>query len=103
VKNDKLIAPEGINIEDRLKVVVETTADDIKACSNVCDAYMKKRPLAKVVLSPVWDTKLLDFTQRFAKRRQEFEFELTIHTSQGVDEATAQLDAISKQFGYLYF
>lgn len=108
VENDKLIAPDGTNIEDRLKSHVNRTAEDIKMCSNVCDTYMKKRLLAKVLLSPVWDAKLLDFVQLFATRRREFEFELTMHTSQGVDKANAKLDAIgdatralNEQFGHL--
>jgi hypothetical protein len=107
MENDKLIAPDGTNIEDRLKSLVELTADNIKMCSNVCDAYVKKRLLAKVLLSPVWDAKLLEFVKLFAIRRQEFEFELTMHTSQGVDKANVKLDAIgdatralNEQFGY---
>lgn len=110
MQNDKLIAPDGVNVEDRLKSLVELTADDIKMCSNVCDAYTKKRPLAKVLLSTAWDAKLLDFVQCFAQRRQEFQFELTIHINQGVDKAHVKLDAIgdatrelSEQLGYLYF
>jgi hypothetical protein len=106
VEDDKVIAPDGTNIEDRLKSLVERTADDIKTCSNVCDAYMKKRLLAKVMLSSLWDMKLLDFVELFATRRREFEFELTMHTSKGVDKANAELGAIRKelkeQFGYLY-
>jgi hypothetical protein len=109
VENDKLIAPDGTNIEDRLKSLVERTADDIKTCSNVCDAYMKKRLLAKVLLSSLWDARLLDFVELFAVRRREFEFELTMHTSQGVDKANVKLDAIgnatkelNEQFGYPY-
>jgi len=91
-----------------LRVLVERTADDIKKCSNVCDAYTKKRPLAKVLLSSAWDAKLLDFVQRFAQRRQEFQFELTIHINQGVDKAHVKLDAIGdamkaldEKFGWL--
>jgi hypothetical protein len=94
VESDKLIAPDGTNIEGRLKSLVERTADDIKTCSNVCDAYMKKRLLAKVLLSPMWDMKLLDFVELFAIRRREFEFELTMHTSKGVDKANVQLEGI---------
>ena len=96
MENDKLIAPDGKSIEDRLKILVECTADDIKTCSNVCDAYMKKRLLAKVLLGSVWDAKLLDFVKLFAMRRQEFEFELTMHTSQSVDKANSKLDSIGE-------
>ena len=55
---------------------------------------MKKRLLAKVLLSSIWDMKLLDFVELFATRRKEFEFELTMHTSQGIDKANVKLDAI---------
>ena len=108
VKNDKVLAPDGRSIEDRLKPLIERTADDIKTCSNVCDAYMKKRLLAKVLLGSVWDAKLLDFVKLFDMRRQEFEFELTIHTNQGVDKANSKLDvigdamkALDEKFGWL--
>jgi len=109
VKNDRITAPDGINIEDRLKSLVERTADDIKECSNVCDTYTRKRPLAKVLLSSAWDAKLLDLVKLFAQRRHEFQFELTIHTNQEVDKANVKLDAIGyatrelgEQFGYLF-
>jgi hypothetical protein len=108
VENEKLTAPDGTSIEDRLKSLVERTANDIKMCSNVCDAYTKKRLLAKVLLSTLWDARLLDFVELFATRRREFEFELTIHTSQGIDKANVKLDSIgnatrelNEQFGYL--
>ena len=109
MENDKQIAPDGTTIEDRLKPLVESTADDIKECSNVCDAYIKKRPLAKVMLSSLWDARLLDFVGRFAMRRKEFEFELTRHTSRAVDKANIKLDLIGgttkeikEQCGHLY-
>jgi hypothetical protein len=111
VENDKLIAPDGTNtaIKDRLKSLVERTAVDIKMCSNECDAYTKKRLLAKLFQSSIWDARFLDFVKLFATRRQEFQFELAMHTSQGVDKANLKLDAIgdatkelNEQFGYLY-
>ena len=107
MENDKSIAPDGTNIEGRLKSLIERTADDIKTCSNVCDAYMKKRLLAKVLSSSLWNMKLLDFVELFATRRREFEFELTIYTSKSVGKTNEELRAIRKelkeQFGYLLF
>jgi hypothetical protein len=102
IENDRLIAPDGTIIEDHLKLLVGRTADDIKNCSNVCDAYMKKRPLAKVLQSSLWDAKLLEFVELFATRRQEFEFELTMRTSRGVDRANVKLDVIYEQFANTY-
>jgi hypothetical protein len=107
VQNDRLIAPDGRSIEDRLRSIVERTANDIKLCSNVCDTYSKKKLLTKVFLGPVWDDKLLRWVMLFSRRRREFEFELSIHTSQGVDKANAKLDfigdatrALDEKFGY---
>lgn len=96
-ENDKLIAPDGTNIEDRLRSLVARTADDIKMCSTVCDTYVKKRLLAKVMQGSIWDAKLLEFVQRFTKRRKEFEFELSIHTSQAVDKAIVKLDTVGHE------
>jgi hypothetical protein len=102
LENDKLIAPDGTNIEDHLKSLVGRTVDVIKACSNVCDAYMKKRLLARVLLSSVWDAKLLGFMELFVTRRQEFEFELTMRTSRSVDKANVKLDVIHEQSAFIY-
>ena len=84
-------------IQDRLKSLVERTVDDIKMCSNVCDTYVKKRLLAKVIFASIWDAKLLGFVQLFSHRRRDFEFELSIHTSQGVDRANAKLDTVGHE------
>jgi hypothetical protein len=110
VENDKLIAPDGTKIEDRMKSLVDRMADDIKLCSNSCDTYMKKKLHAKVVLGPSWNAKFLEFVKLFTKRRREFKFELSIHTSQGVDKANAKLDvigdkthALNEKFLFPYF
>ena len=107
MENDKVVAPGGRSIEDRLKSLVELTVRDIKACSNLCDAYKKKRLLAKVLLSTLWDVQLLNFANLFISRREEFVFELTMHTSQGVDKANVKLEVIgattkeiNEQFDY---
>lgn len=61
----------------------------------------EEEPLAKVMLSSVWDEKLFDFGKLFTRCRQEFQFELTIRTNQGVDKANAKLDAIEDTTGEL--
>ena len=98
--NDKVIAPDGRSIEDRMKSIVERTADDIKKCSNMCDAFSKKKLLAKVFGSPAWNVKLLHWVTVFSDRRKDFEFELSVHTGQGVDKANTKLDAIDEKFEY---
>jgi hypothetical protein len=93
----KLLATDGRSIKARLKSLVERTAEDIMSCSNVCDAYAKKRLLAKVFQGPAWNVKLLDWATLFSKRRKDFMVELTIHTNRGVDEANAKLEALDKK------
>jgi hypothetical protein len=94
---DELIGPDGRNIAERLTPLIERTADDIKLCSTVCDTYAKKRLLAKVFQAPLWDNKLLSYVALFTKRRQDFEFELSISTSRGVNKANAKLLTIDDQ------
>ena len=94
MKNDELKGTDGRKIEDRLGSIVKETAEDIKLCSNACDAYVKKKLLAKVIQGPFWDVKLLSWGTRFEKRRKEFESELSIHTAQGIDKANTKLNVI---------
>jgi hypothetical protein len=89
---------------------VKKTAEDIKTCSNVCDTYMKKRPLAKVIMSNAWDKKLLYFVNLFSERRQSFEFHLIWSTSGIVNKTNATVNDINdttrelrEQFGCLCF
>jgi hypothetical protein len=105
MKNDELelIGPGGESINDRLKTLVEGAVDDIKKCENACDAYAKKSDLVRLILSPVWDPRLLNFANRFIQRRKDFESELIISIREGVDKTHVKLDDMSKQFGYLYF
>ena len=60
--------------------------------------------------APLWDNKLLSYVALFTKRRQDIEFELSIHTSRGVDKANAKLltiedqtKALDEKFSYLCF
>ncbi|KAI0249342.1 hypothetical protein BJV78DRAFT_1155917 [Lactifluus subvellereus] len=91
LKDVQPVAPDGKTIEDRLRSLTERTAGDIKHCANVCDTYMKRRFLAKVVLCPFWDDEFVKLVKRFRQRRQEFVHELSIHISL---KANVQLDPI---------
>ena len=80
--------------------LLERTADDIKSCSIVCDTYAKKGLVAKIFKSPIWNDKLLSWATLFSKRREDFEFELSIHTNRGVDKANTTLNVIDEKFVY---
>ena len=100
VRNDELVRPDGRSIEDRWKPLVKRTANDIKSCSSLCDTYAKKGLLAKVFKGPSWNDKFLSWVTLFSKRREEFEFELSIHTNRGVDKANTTLKVIDEKFVY---
>ncbi|KAI0038791.1 hypothetical protein FA95DRAFT_1505041, partial [Auriscalpium vulgare] len=94
IRDEKVVAPDKTTIEDRLKSLVERTAEDIKACSNACDTYCKKKLLAKVFQGPLWDTKLLSFVDVFEKRRTAIEFALSIHNTETLEAMTAKLSNV---------
>ena len=114
VSDPKQIAPDGQTIEGRMQKLCEVVAEDIKKCANACDTYLKwvhpifnslfpdsqgvrKKLLVKIFAGPVWEGKLLEFVGIFTKRREAFEFTLTIHTTIGVDEANLKLDVVNMQ------
>ncbi|KAI0056627.1 hypothetical protein BV25DRAFT_1864510 [Artomyces pyxidatus] len=94
VRDEEVIAPDHLSIEDRMRSLIEKTVSDIKECSNTCDTYCKKNLLARVVQGPIWDARLLAFITTFVKRRAEFEFALAIHTAQSMDTATTKLGMV---------
>ncbi|KAF9644577.1 hypothetical protein BDM02DRAFT_928516 [Thelephora ganbajun] len=97
VSDPKQVAPDGQTIEGRMQELCEAVAEDIKGCANACDTYLKKKILTKIFAGPIWEGRLLEFVGVFTKRRGEFEFALTIHTTVGVDAANLKLDAVNEQ------
>jgi hypothetical protein len=62
----------GKPIKDGLRELVHLIASDIVACSNACDAYLKKSLVVKVLAGPVWDQRLVTFVGIFDTRRKDF-------------------------------
>lgn len=85
-----------------MKSLVVRTANDIKQCSNMCDAYSKKGPLARVCQGSAWNTKISNWMMHFSERRKDFVAELAFHTSQGVDKANAKLDIIGEKINAMF-
>ena len=91
-----MVGPNGKTIKARLEALVQKTADDIKECANVCDAYAKKGTVARFLKSSGWEEKLKGWVKCFAKRRKDFTLELSAHASVGiveVDRKVASIDA----------
>ena len=51
----------------------------------------------KIFAGPIWEGRLVEFVETFTKRRGEFEFSLTIHTTVGVDEANIRLVVVDER------
>ena len=58
---------------------------------------IRKKVLVKIFAGPVWEGRLLEFVGVFTKRREEFEFALTIHATIGVDAANLKLDTVNQR------
>jgi hypothetical protein len=49
----------------------------------------------KILAGPLWDGRFSEFGKTFAKRREEFEIALAIHTAVGVDELNIKLNIVN--------
>ena len=58
---------------------------------------IRKKILVKIFAGPIWEGRLVEFVATFTKRRNEFEFALTIHTAVGVDEANFKLAIVDER------
>ncbi|KAI9070175.1 hypothetical protein FKP32DRAFT_1586395 [Trametes sanguinea] len=90
VENRTHIGLDGRTLKDRLEQLAETTAEDIKACANFCDAFLKKHLLVKVLKGPVWAEKLAAFVRTFSDRKADFQFALAMHTANSLTDVKRQ-------------
>nr|GAT44775.1 predicted protein [Mycena chlorophos] len=95
VEDVDAIAPDGTTIKGRMQVTAEAATENIKSCANACNAYGKKRTVAKILQGPIWEGRLAAFSGEFTKRRGEFAFALTIHTTLGVDLAVRGIGSLT--------
>ena len=58
---------------------------------------VRKKLLVKVFAGPIWEGKLLKFVGVFTERRDQFEFELTLHTAVGVDVVNLKLNIVDQR------
>ncbi|KAJ3543517.1 hypothetical protein NM688_g5844 [Phlebia brevispora] len=101
VKDPSAVGPDGRTIEARMQALSNQTAEDIKECANVCDTYAKKRLLVKVLKGQVWEAKLVTWVGTFTKRKDEFQFALSIHTASAVDSVKYTVEAMDKKIADL--
>ncbi|CCM04676.1 uncharacterized protein FIBRA_06862 [Fibroporia radiculosa] len=86
---------KGVGIEERMKILMEEIAVEMKKCANVCDAYCKAKIVAKVLKGLMWEKMFIDFTHGFSKRRTSLQLVLSAFTSLKVDQIDQKLDELS--------
>ena len=81
------IGEEGNTIQDELKDLLVSVAEDVTACTAICDAIGQS---ARGRGRP-WDDTLQDFIRRFCRHRAGIELALAQHLGEGVDVARRNL------------
>ena len=71
------------------------TAQDIEQCANVCDMYIKKSTLAKVIMGKTWEAKLVDWFGKFADRKTQFQFVLALYTANETHQVNENVQDVS--------
>ncbi|KAI0327267.1 hypothetical protein GY45DRAFT_1327868 [Cubamyces sp. BRFM 1775] len=106
VESRNHVGLDGRVLKDRLEELAEKTARDIKDCANLCDTFLKKRLIVKVLKGPIWADKLAGFVQTFADRKADFQFALTMHSANTISdvkrqnyEIDAKIDVVIALFG----
>ncbi|KAH7099932.1 hypothetical protein BKA62DRAFT_673164 [Auriculariales sp. MPI-PUGE-AT-0066] len=100
IKDPKKAAPDGSTIEGRMQRIVQAAEQCIRDCSATCEKYIHKKFIVKLFDGSRWEDRLAAFSDQFAERKKEFQFALSIHTAQGVDEVQVTLtrfEASSKE------
>ena len=92
VQDGEKVGPDGKSFNGRMEELCKKTAGDIKACTNSCGLYTRKKLLVKVLQGPIWANRLGDFVKKFTSRREEFQFALSIHSAVGIDDANKKMD-----------
>ncbi|KAI0265443.1 hypothetical protein BC834DRAFT_825092 [Gloeopeniophorella convolvens] len=92
----KLKTMPRIEENPQIQQLIRLTIEDIKQCSNTCDAYAKKKLLVKTVQSGLWNKKLLHFVSLFEKRREQFAIALSIQVHLAVHDTIAKISQIDR-------
>lgn len=79
----------------RLHELAESTAEDIKQCANLCDAFLKSKLLLRVLKGPLWAERFAASMERFARRKEEYSLALAMHTASTVTKMAVDVESIN--------
>ncbi|KAI5822422.1 hypothetical protein K523DRAFT_256964, partial [Schizophyllum commune Tattone D] len=88
------VGADGTTLEETLAPEMDAVAEDIMECGNVCDSYTKKRIISKMFKASIYERRMAEYGEHFAKRRSSFDLILSVHTSVSVIEVSDKLDTL---------
>ncbi|KAI0828260.1 hypothetical protein BC628DRAFT_1337903 [Trametes gibbosa] len=98
------IGRDGRMLGVRLRELAEGTAEDIKHCANLCDAFLKSKMLLRVLKGPLWAERFATSMQRFARRKEEYSLALAMHTADTTTKMAVDIESINyKQAIFCFF
>lgn len=80
-----------------METLSREVAQDIIDCANVCDTYLKRSTLSKVLMGGALEVRLTIWIDKFIRRKQEFQFFLTLFTATETRENRGTVDDIDKK------
>ncbi|KAJ7844865.1 hypothetical protein B0H14DRAFT_2358343 [Mycena olivaceomarginata] len=85
-------------LKTRLLDLLPAIARDITECGNLCDVYMKKSLLVKVVKSKLYGERLAGYATLFRRYKEELTLAFTLHTSHAALAIATQTNRIETIF-----
>lgn len=91
---------DGLAEEDkkRLQELSDLSAEDIKTCGNMCDAYAKKSFASKLLKSRHWLRRFTDVIDNFKDRRMRFESILSLISTTLMIQVNKQVMDSSRKY-----
>ncbi|KAF5372882.1 hypothetical protein D9758_001516 [Tetrapyrgos nigripes] len=94
--DEKLV--DGFSIQDRLSGLVEQIAMDIEEMGSVCEAYLKKGFIAKILHHQFWDERLSNYADVFNENRRLLRLVFDNHSYMASTDAAKPNLPLTKEY-----
>ncbi|PCH42594.1 hypothetical protein WOLCODRAFT_102390 [Wolfiporia cocos MD-104 SS10] len=85
-----------ISQDPLLQELIQSIADDIRKCSNACDAYSKMKTIAKVLKGPIWEKAFVEFVAKFSEHRSKLTTAISTYVQGQISTVDHKLDALAQ-------
>ncbi|KAJ6585554.1 hypothetical protein B0H19DRAFT_424284 [Mycena capillaripes] len=92
IRDLEAMGPKGTTLKGRLSAVLDAIATAITECANMCDMYIQKPFLAKMVKAYKYEQRLTDWMVTFSRHKEEVLFVLQMNTRRGVHITNKRLE-----------